>query len=116
MADQKTTQLTEVTTSPVNTDIVPIIQDVPTTPVTKKITWANIKKFLRPVKSGTFASGSNSYVMSDAEVTADSIIDVYAQTEPVGFWTVESASGQFTINSSKTETSNVVFKYFINNV
>ena len=69
----------------------------------------------RPVHSGTFASGANSYVMTDATVTANSIIDVYAQGTPVGAWTVSSTGGSFTIYSSQVETSNMAFKYFINN-
>lgn len=70
----------------------------------------------RPVRSGTFALGDTTYQKNDATVTANSIIDVYAQSAPVGAWTVESYSGYFIITSTKTETSNVDFKYFINNV
>jgi hypothetical protein len=70
---------------------------------------------LRPVKSGTFASGSTTYVKTDAAVTSASIIDVYAQSAPVGAWSVESADGSFTITSTETETGNIDFKYFINN-
>jgi hypothetical protein len=69
----------------------------------------------RPVHSGTFASGANSYVMTDATVTANSIVDVYAQSTPVGLWKVVSTGGSFTIFSSAVETVNVAFKYFINN-
>ena len=70
---------------------------------------------LRPIKSGTFASGSATYNKSDSGVTADSIIDVYAQSTPIGTWSVASSAGSFTITSTATETGNVAFKYFINN-
>jgi hypothetical protein len=70
---------------------------------------------LRPVYSGTFASGSNTYNKTDANVTANSIIDVYAQSTPIGTWSVSSSVGSFTITSTATETGNVAFKYFINN-
>jgi hypothetical protein len=40
--DKKITALTAATT-PVDADIMPIVTDISTTAVTKKITWANIK-------------------------------------------------------------------------
>jgi len=68
----------------------------------------------RTIKSGTFASGSNTYVMTDADVNANTIVDLYAQSAPIGGWTVSSGAGSFTITSTKTETSNVAFKYILN--
>lgn len=46
MADQKITDLTAVVT-PDNADLVVAVQDVATTPVTKKMTWTVIKAFLK---------------------------------------------------------------------
>jgi hypothetical protein len=79
------------------------------------LTGAEAKAIIRPVLSGTFTSGSTTYQKTDANVTADSIIDVYAQSAPVGAWSVVSYAGYFIITSTKTETGNVDFKYFINN-
>jgi len=70
---------------------------------------------IRPIHSGTFASGSTTYTQTDSTVTASSIIDVYAQATPVGTWSVSSSAGSFTITSTATESANVAFKYFINN-
>jgi hypothetical protein len=42
MADLKISELT-ATTAPVDADILPIVTDIATTPVTKKVTWANLK-------------------------------------------------------------------------
>jgi len=69
---------------------------------------------VRTIKSGTFASGSTTYVMTDASVDVNTIVDVYAQATPIGGWSVSSGSGSFTITSTKTETSNVAFKYILN--
>lgn len=46
MADQKITELTEMTT-PVDADVIPIVDDPAGTPVTQKLTWANIKATLK---------------------------------------------------------------------
>lgn len=46
MADQKITQLTAATT-PDNADLLATVQDVATTPVTKKVTWTVVKSFLK---------------------------------------------------------------------
>jgi hypothetical protein len=46
MADQKITQLTATTTL-ADTDLVPVAFNVASTPVTRKITWANIKALLK---------------------------------------------------------------------
>lgn len=46
MADLKITDLTAVET-PADTDLIETVQDVPTTPINKKITWTVIKTFLK---------------------------------------------------------------------
>ena len=46
MADSKITALTAVTT-PVDADIMPIVTDIATMAVTKKVTWANLKATLK---------------------------------------------------------------------
>lgn len=63
MADSKITQLT-ATTAPVDADLVEIVQDVATTPTSKKITYGN----LRPNASETVAGKVEE--ATDAEVTA----------------------------------------------
>ncbi len=58
MANKKITELDEHI-EPVDTDVLPIVGDVPTTPVSKKITWANIVialKRLISVGSGGFSA------------------------------------------------------------
>lgn len=46
MADTKISNL-PATTTPVDTDVVPVVVDMTTTPVTKMVTWANIKATLK---------------------------------------------------------------------
>src|SRR6185295_11926204 len=57
MADQKITALTAVVT-PDNTDLLPTVQDVGGTPVTKKITWTVVKAFLKTYFYTFYPSGS----------------------------------------------------------
>ena len=59
----------------------------------------------------TFASGSNTYVVTDWDITEDSMIDVYPKIAPVGNWTVLAEAWQFTITSTATETANVDFNW-----
>lgn len=66
MADQKITQLTE-DTAPALTDIIPTVEDPSGTPVTKKVTFTNVKTLLANQHVGSFtrdltaASGDVSY-------------------------------------------------------
>ena len=114
-------------TAPVDADMVGLM-DSGASNILKKLSWANIKATLksyfdtlytlanlRPIKTGTFLNGSTTYVQTDADVNSNSIIDVYAQSTPIGSWSVSSSNGQFTITSTKVETADVTFKYFINN-
>jgi len=71
---------------------------------------------LKTPKTGIFASGATTYQKTDSTVTANSLVDVYAQGTTIGQWSVESYAGYFIITSTKTETSNVNFSYFINNI
>lgn len=80
-----------------------------------RIVGTNLQEPLRQMYTGTFALGSNAYTKQDTNVNENSLIDVYAQATPKGNWTVVSYNGKFTITSTATETSNVVFKYYINN-
>lgn len=72
---------------------------------------------IRPMYSGVMSAGTNIISIYRPDVTANSIIDVYADLSlAIGNWNVVSFQGGFTIGSSATpETYNVPFNYFINN-
>lgn len=57
MSDKKTTQLDAVTTL-AETDILPVIAEVSTTPVNKKITVENVRALLSEVLSASIASSA----------------------------------------------------------
>ena len=82
MADQKITQLTDLATLD-NADIVPVVDDVAGTPITKKFTFTTLKAFLKTyfdtlytsggwtkLATGTFSGATN------ATFTADDTTDI----------------------------------------
>ena len=66
-------------------------------------------------KSNTFTDNDTSQTFTDANVTATSIIEVYAQATPAGGWTVVASDGEFTITSTKAESTDIPFIYYIRN-
>jgi hypothetical protein len=63
LPDKKITALSAITT-PVDADIMPIVVDISTTAVTKKITWANIKAALNSVYMALVAPGADGNVLT----------------------------------------------------
>lgn len=61
--------------------------------------------------TGTFTSGGITYQVTDAFITANTLVVISPTQTKVGTWTVSSASGSFTITSTATETSNVSFDW-----
>lgn len=96
MADVKITELS-ATTTPVITDILPIVVDPAGTPVTKKITVAtllNTRKLFSIVPAATFALGTGTSVQSAFPTTGD-VITLEASTS---YW----FEGQYLIDKSGT--------------
>lgn len=65
------------------------------------------------IKSGTFISGSNSYVVTDSNISVNDLVQVFPDSSQLGNWSVNSTTGSFTITSSITESASVPFKYYI---
>lgn len=61
--------------------------------------------------SGTFTSGGTTYTVTDSFITSSTQVIVSPTQEKIGNWTVDSASGSFTITSDETETSTVTFDW-----
>ncbi|MBP1907072.1 hypothetical protein J2Z32_003737 [Paenibacillus turicensis] len=65
--------------------------------------------------SGTFIDNDTSQTFTDAFCTPTSLVTVAitSATKPQGVWTVESNNGSFTITSTKDETDDITFDYYI---
>jgi len=63
MADKKISQLTALTT-PANDDLLPIVDDPAGSPITKKITWANIKAAIKSYYDSVTATLTNKTLTS----------------------------------------------------
>lgn len=80
MADLKITELDAVTV-PVDTDLVPTVQGIGTTPLTKKITWTVIKAFLKTYFDSLYQAVGTYLTSANIE---DSIVDGHTTVAPSG--------------------------------
>lgn len=65
--------------------------------------------------SATFTDNDTSQTFTDnfCSTTALVLIQITSGTTSQGLWKVDSASGSFTITSTKAETNDIPFNYFI---
>ena len=68
-------------------------------------------KALFKSSTGTFASGSTTYQVTDAFITAATLVFVNPTQTPIGAWSVSSTAGSFTITSTATETATRTFDW-----
>jgi hypothetical protein len=61
--------------------------------------------------TGTFPTGNTSFTITDAFITANTLVTICPKAEKVGFWIVDSYAGYFTITSDKAETADVAFDW-----
>ena len=75
MADQKITELTELAATPDDADIIAIVDDVAGTPVTKKITIANLLgiEISNETPSGTINGTNKTFTLANTPNPATSL-------------------------------------------
>ena len=61
--------------------------------------------------SGTFTAGGTTYQVTDAFITANTMVIVSPTSAKLGMWSVSSGVGNFTITSDATETNAVTFDW-----
>jgi len=77
-----------------------------TLPTISSLGAAQFKK-----SSGTFPSGGTTHTVTDAFITANTLVIVSPTQTKLGSWSVSSAAGSFTITSDATETASVTFDW-----
>ena len=85
--------------------------DNTTIPTSKAVSDAIAGSAMFKNGSGTFTSGETTYTVTDAFITADTMVIVSPTSEKLGSWSVESSAGSFTITSDATETNAVTFDW-----
>ncbi len=64
-----------------------------------------------PATATTWATAGNTSTVTDAAVTATSIILLMPATPPAGLWAVICGAGSFVITSSDSESAALAFTY-----
>lgn len=63
--------------------------------------------------SNTWTADGTTNTVTDANVTASSIIVIMHTSAPNGLWYITPSAGSFLITSSDPETAGLTFKYLI---
>lgn len=66
---------------------------------------------ITPATADTWDTTGNTHTVTDAAVTASSLVVVTPTDVPNGFWGVVAGSGSFTITSSDSENAGTAFVY-----
>jgi hypothetical protein len=112
MADQKITQLTSITAL-TNDDIIPVVNDPGSTPVTNKITWANVKATLAAAYALIANGSANLKMFMNAAGTSAE----WANGMKIASFTYDTAtaSGTQAITGVGFKPSHIIFLAAISN-
>lgn len=74
----------------------------------------NMEFYTPATITGTFTwtGGTNTFVVVDASVNVDTMINVYPKTAPTGFVTVTAQAGQFTVTTTASDEDGTDFNFY----